>query len=468
MSPPPNRPGGNPGNRPAGRPGTGRTANPGTARGTKPAPPPPENAPARTGAGDASGREPGGNRGLIGIGLTACGVGLALAGAGIAWAAWTRWDGIDQLKTAWSMELKNEESTRKQYAHRAAAELPTSAAAVLMDIDFSSDSTNERLNDLMTHADNRDRAVIFTAQALAGALKGQSPSQDVGPGDGEMLSILAALERGEPPHLLPTVLKGESHQSVANITLALQFQAALKAGDPQMISQAAGMLSLAMPAHPQAPIVAMISTLCDPHSKQSELDQAVNTVRDPNVVYGVLMNLIPIVPEHTELLQTLAFGGHIGDGPNMLEIQVNNCSRVASADLFDLAQRCLAANRADLATKLLPKLTQAENAVVSRQLSLASGDLAALNDTKKPDLRPRIATIVGRHHALVFQLSNDAGVIPASAITVMIGGTVIDKKRITQMGTLYSVAPENPPKAGDFEVEVHAADAVIFHGSVTL
>ena len=482
MSPPPNPPAGN---RPPGRPGTGRAgrpvtgktaAKPGAAKpaarpgtGAHAAPPPPPSAPARTTAGDNAGHDPTrSRRGLIGVGMIAAGVGCALLGGWIAWAGWVRWDGIDELKTAWSMQLKGEEATRRQNAHRAAAELPNSAAAVLMDSDFTSDDCDKRLDDLMARVDSRDKSVVATAQALAGAMKGVTPTQDVGPGDGEMLAILASLERGEPPRLLPTTLKGESHQSVQAVTFAMQFQAAMKAGDPAMIRQAAGMIALAMPAHPQAPLVAMIATMCDDKARNDQLDYAAGMVKDANESYGVLMNLVTMIPARADQLTTLAYGGRLGSTGPSLDAQVNGSHNIAAADFFDLAERCIAANRFDLAKNLMAKLTPAQSAAINRAMNLQSGDLATLLATKSPELRPRITAVSAYHHGLAFQLSNDAGVIPTSTVTVMLGGEVVPKARVVQLGTLYSIAPANPPKSGAQEVEIHAGDAILWHGSVNL
>jgi hypothetical protein len=457
MSPPPNRPN-------SGRPGTGRQGRPGTGRQANAQA---DQAAARTGAADKAGQDPM-NRGVLGMAMIAGGLAFAVIGLWLAWDGWVRWDGIADLKTAWSLQISGNESNRKEYAHRAAAALPTEAAAVLMDIDFNAADCDARLEYLVGHCAAKDRTIVVTAQALAAALKGTSPSQDVTPGDGEMLSILAALERGDPPALLPANPKGEAHQSVQFAVYVKQLQTALKVGDTAMIRQAAGMVLLAMPNHPQATVAAMLATICDDHAKTQDLTNAANVVHDQALRYRLCMALADIMPDKADYLHAMSVGAPIVPGSSSLDNEVPQAISIPAANLTLLVHRCLVAGRMDLVNIILPHLPPADSKALSDQLLVATGDLPTLIATRKPEMRPRIVTMAGRHHGLAFQLSNDLGTIPGSKIKVIIGSDEVPADHITQHGTLYTVAPGNSPETGATDVEVHVGDTVIYRGSVNL
>jgi hypothetical protein len=391
---------------------------------------------------------------------------LAIITALLVWGSVTRWVGISHIVDARARMRDSQDESAKRHAKLAAESLPNEPAAVLLDIDLTSEADFKRLQRLEGKCATNLKPLVQVAESLSLVLRGQ-PAGDAPGADGALLTLLADAMKSGRPSPLPSLPKdAPPHQAVLAMTLVAELRAALKAGDRARVRESAGALGLLLPAHPQGPMITFICAALDPDFDQRQFPSLVQRIKDKGQLVEVTRALGRIAPDRARLLDSISLGLSM-DLPEgqVLKAQVDAAAAGGAVDVQSLARRCFESGHPELAKPLLPKLPPEVQPSFRRAILNQEGDLLALAASGDPVLVPRLAPARCRPGLVAFHLSNDLGLVPKSAVTVRLNGNDVPAGKVRHTGSLYSAETE---LSGAVDLEVRVGDKAIFTGKVFL
>ncbi len=394
---------------------------------------------------------------------------LLIIGITLAMSSWNRWTGISDIGTARSRLMEGNAEAAKSRASSAARALPNEPAAVLLDIDIAKDPDYARLETLERKTKGEQQQLVRTAEALSLIARKHEGAPEIAGADGVLLKALTELIKGSPPASIVLPKDSAPHYSVLVMTYVAQLQAALRVQDPVLVREAAGVLALLMPSHPEGRALEFVAGALDPACDLPRLQGLAQQVTDKKKLQAIAHSLAGMARERAAQLDAVVLGINPSSSPEkLLELQVQAAAAQDSGvDIAGLARRCFDAGRMDLAKLLLPKMPPTALGPMRSAILNQEGDVAELAKAGMTDatLAPRASKARCRKGLIAFQLSNDLGMVPKSAIIVKLNGVDVAADKITRNASLIAI---DTALTGSVSIEVRAGNRIVYSDALTL
>lgn len=409
------------------------------------------------------------NLGFILFGLAAV---AFLIGALVAWSAVDRWRAIAALREHHLARLQRDARGALTAGREAAALLPSAAATGLAGIDPLDKEAPARLERLRREVSTgAERTLVDVCFAFSEVARGERPTREPVGADGELIARIDRLNRGEPDD--GRMPEEAPRASTLALWLQLRVRRAWAAGDVPRLAESCGQLALLLPKHPDGERARVVAAALDattaPDTARSLMERAgqnaegMRFLRQLLVIApgraGIIVPRIPdaerTVAEREQLL--LATGGK-------LDLLVASLTETASeAVIATYAGRCFAAERPDLARKLLDRCPPETKPKLQAAIAWHEGDVTTLHELLQ-DRRylPVCTRPILRGGQAVFHVGCAAGLVPrGSAVVVKAGGATLAADRVTRRGTLVGA-----PLGAGTSIEILVGSRTVFAGEV--